>query len=113
MIEDQSPPSPMWNALAGIGPQSPNGLRNLRSLSLIRVSITSFQLKSLLSHNDRLRSLHLRKCPGADAEFLQWLGGQWDQRKKLRALEIEDCDHVFIFAAEDAAWISGLSGLDV
>lgn len=103
----------MWNALAGIGPNSPGGLRNLQSLSLIRVSITSFQLLTLVSHNGRLRSLHLRKCPGVDDEFLHWLGSEWSHRKKLRVLELDDCDHVFILTTEEAAWIDGLSGLEV
>ncbi|KAL9617868.1 MAG: hypothetical protein Q9160_007356 [Pyrenula sp. 1 TL-2023] len=118
LIEEPSPPSPLWNAIAGIGPcaqsgfSTAQGLRNLHTLTLVRVSITSFQLLTLISHNDRLRSLRLRKCPGVDDEFLTWLGTKWAHREKLHVLELEDCDNVTILTEEDAAWISGLKNVE-
>jgi hypothetical protein len=71
-----APASEAWNSLIGIGSRcKTSGLQNLETIILERAGITPWQLMMLVKRNPGLRSLKLRTCRGARAEFLFWLGG--------------------------------------
>ncbi|KAL9107649.1 MAG: hypothetical protein Q9227_007456 [Pyrenula ochraceoflavens] len=115
LVEGPASPHAGWNALAGIGRDAASSrvMGKLESLRLERVGITSFQLKGLVERNPGLKELCLRKVSGVDEEFVEWLGGEWAGRKKLKVLEVEECDELRIEEEKDAEWVKGLEGLEV
>ena len=112
-------PSPIWNALAGIGDQSSANLRlrKLEKLTVDRASINSFQLRKWVECNPYLQELRLRNVLGIDMEFVQWLGDYYDDNKlgpempkrvKLRVLVLERCSALVIKSVEDFSWLTPL-----
>ena len=101
-----------WNVMAGIGPNGLKGRGLLEVLRLERVGITGFQLRKIVERNEGLKELYLRKVDGVDGEFLRWLGTEWGGRKRLRVLEVEECDGFEVVMEEDADWVEGLESLE-
>ncbi len=117
-------PSPIWNALAGIGDKSnvKLRLRRLERLTIERAGITSFQLRKWIECNPDLGELRLRNVAGVDAEFVQWLGRYYGPDNtersdgarpvKLRTLALENCSALTAESVEALGWLDSLFGLN-
>ncbi|EXJ54025.1 hypothetical protein A1O7_09362 [Cladophialophora yegresii CBS 114405] len=114
-------PSPIWNALAGVGGDSGANLRlrKLEKLTVERAGITSFQLRKWIECNPNLRELRLRNVAGVDAEFVQWLGqyyGADDAEPKaarparMKILALESCSSLVLDNVEQLTWLDSLFG---
>jgi hypothetical protein len=113
-------PSPIWNALAGIGDRHNASLRlqKLEKLTLERAGINSYQLQRWVERNPNLKELRLRNVLGVDLEFVQWLGRhhsgtdlettQQSRPARLRTLALESCSSLVINSVEQFSWLSSL-----
>jgi hypothetical protein len=113
-------PSPIWNALAGVGAESGTNLqlRRLEKLTVERAGITSFQLRKWVECNPNLRELRLRNVAGVDAEFVQWLGEYYGDSEtraarptRMKILALESCSSLVADSVEQLTWLDSLFGV--
>lgn len=111
--------SPIWNSLAGLGAEHAVNLRlrNLESLTLARVGITSVQLRRWIENNPNLKQLTCRNVTGVDRDFVQWLGTYHTAQRhdrgvqrvaRLTVLILENCSALKLRSMEDFCWLDHL-----
>ncbi|RVX75897.1 hypothetical protein B0A52_00254 [Exophiala mesophila] len=111
--------SPVWNSLAGLGVEHAANLslRNLESLTLARVGITSAQLRRWIQNNPNLKQLAFRNVTGVDQEFVEWLGTYYNSQNhnrhvpriaRLTVLILEHCSSLKLKSVEDFYWLDNL-----
>jgi len=108
--------NPCWNALVGLGQVNQRKLhmRNLQTLRIERAGLTSAQLRSLVTSNPRLHSIHLSNVTGVDQEFVQWLGTYCkDVKTRLDEVVLEDCSQLIIQRLEDFAWLAHITSSSI
>ncbi|KIX97515.1 uncharacterized protein Z520_06967 [Fonsecaea multimorphosa CBS 102226] len=111
-------PSPIWDALCGIGEEHAAHLRlkKLKKLTLQRSGISRDQLQKWIECNPGLVDLRLHHVAGVDAEFVQWLGTYYRvdtgdhaaPPAKLRTLALESCTSLSLGSLEDLSWLDSL-----
>ena len=113
-------PSPIWNALAGIGDRYNANLKlkKLEKLTIERAGINSFQLRKWVECNPNLRELRLRNVAGVDLEFVQWLGTYYGYKEtetsnmarpgQLKILALENCSNLVVGSVDDLRWLGSL-----
>lgn len=119
-------PSPIWNAIAGVGDenQAKLKLRKLAKLTVERAGITSFQLRSWIRCNPHLRELKLRNVAGVDQDFIHWLGGHFIEERaagkstkpvrpaNLSVLGLENCASISMETLEDFEWLDTMFDIE-